>query len=61
MFVGYLFFDNYEFQVLLVDSFGDKVYSELVGDLYDYIFYYKVDLDVYSKLNLFQIIEIIIK
>lgn len=59
--VGYLLSDNYEFQAPSADSFGDKVHSKLVGDLHDHIFHYKVDLDVHSKLNSFQTIEITTK
>ena len=42
----------------LDDLFGQEVQSKLLGNLHDHIFHYKVDLDVHSRSNSFEKIEI---
>ena len=43
------------------DLLGQEVYSKLYGNLHDNLFHYKVDLDVYSRLNSFETIKINLK
>ena len=59
--IGYLLADNYRFQPPSDSSFGEKVHTEITGNLHDHIFHYKIDLDVHSKLNSFRTLEITTK
>ncbi|KAK2567772.1 Amiloride-sensitive amine oxidase [copper-containing] [Acropora cervicornis] len=59
--IGYLLADNYRFQPPSDSSFGEKVHTEINGNLHDHIFHYKVDLDVHSRFNSFQTLEITTK
>ena len=47
--IGYLLADNYRFQPPSDSSFGEKVHTEINGNLHDHIFHNKVDLDVHAN------------
>ena len=47
--IGYLLADNYRFQPPSDSSFGEKVHTEINGNLHDDIFHNKVDLDVHTN------------
>ena len=45
-------------QTSLDDSYGEDIESKLLGNLHNYIFHYKIDLDVYGTSNYFEKISI---
>ena len=40
------------------DKYGQKIRQNLLGNLHDHFFHYKVDLDVHGRLNSFETIQI---
>ena len=45
-------------QTSLDDPYGQDIENKLLGNLHDYTFHYKIDLDVYGTSNYFEKISI---